>query len=251
MATYLKPFSLCRPRQKALGQCFKATITAAKWGHSQSQSCNAFRCPVCITVVSFRACIVRKPLRSTRLSCTQLCSKFLKRVCGTLPVQCCLQSWAVLLGSVLVAPHLAFHIVLVAAPPDSLFHAILPDNQHDAFQHGNSNFCKSIFEGLASVGYPMSRTTAVAAMLDVDAIMELLEGQLQGSHDVALHCPRSAPSRGIVSCSYHQWFQPYSKHRRYCQRPVSGRRLQCFLRFRLGCHAHCCCQRPLCRQAAC
>ena len=67
--------------------------------------------------------------------------------------------------------------------------------------------------------------------------MELSQGHLQGPHDFALHSPRSAPSRGVVSCTYHQWFQPYSRCRRYCQLPVSGRRMRRFLRFRLGCHA--------------
>ena len=33
-----------------------------------------------------------------------------------------------------------------------------------------------------------------------------------------------------------QWFKPYSLHRRYCQLPFSGRRMQRFLQFRLGCH---------------
>ena len=32
------------------------------------------------------------------------------------------------------------------------------------------------------------------------------------------------------------WFGPFSKRRRYCQLPVSGRRMQRFLQFRLGSH---------------
>ena len=32
------------------------------------------------------------------------------------------------------------------------------------------------------------------------------------------------------------WFRPFSQHRRYCQLPVSGRRMQRFLQFRLGSH---------------
>ena len=45
-----------------------------------------------------------------------------------------------------------------------------------------------------------------------------------------------APSWGVVSCAYQQWFRPYSRHRRYCHLPVSGRRMLGFLQFRLGCH---------------
>ena len=53
-------------------------------------------------------------------------------------------------------------------------------------------------------------------------------------------CPRAAPTQGVVSCisicMYEQWFEPYSQRRRYCHLPVSGRRMQPFLQFRLGCH---------------
>ena len=48
---------------------------------------------------------------------------------------------------------------------------------------------------------------------------------------------RSSRSHGVVSCTYEQWFRPVSPCRRYCQLPVSGRRMQRFLQFRLGCHA--------------
>ena len=126
---------------------------------------------------------------------------------------------------------------LVATPPQSLFHASLLDNQHDAFQRGTRNFCKSIFEGLASSGYSMSRSTTVATTLDIDAIMDLFQGQLQGSPVFALHCPRPAPSRGVVSCTCHQWFHAFSKRRRNCHQPASGRRMHAFLSYRLGCHA--------------
>lgn len=55
----------------------------------------------------------------------------------------------------------------------------------------------------------------------------------------SVYCPRVAPSQGVVTCTYEQWFRPFSPHRRYsnCQLPVSGRRMQRFLQFRLGCHA--------------
>ena len=47
----------------------------------------------------------------------------------------------------------------------------------------------------------------------------------------------AAPSQGVVSCTYEQWFRPVSPRRRYCRLPISGRRKQRFLQFRLGCHA--------------
>ena len=57
----------------------------------------------------------------------------------------------------------------------------------------------------------------------------MLHQDLRGDNAFELHCPRAAPSVGVVSCTYHQWFRPYSKRRRYCHLPVSGRRMQRFL----------------------
>ena len=76
----------------------------------------------------------------------------------------------------------------------------------------------------------------VTPILDVDNIIEVLTTQLQDLGNGALYCPRVAPTRGIVSCTYEQWFRPYSLRRCYCHLPVSGRRMQRFLQFRLGCH---------------
>jgi len=70
------------------------------------------------------------------------------------------------------------------------------------------------------------------------AIIEALRQRLKlcGTHDYALHCPRAAPSVGVVACTYHHWFEPFSQQMQYCQLPVSGRRMQRFLQFRLGSH---------------
>ena len=67
--------------------------------------------------------------------------------------------------------------------------------------------------------------------------MEALTVQLQDVGSAALYCPHEAPTRGVVSCTYEQWFGPYSLRRRYCHLPVSGRGMQRFLQFRLGCHS--------------
>ena len=89
---------------------------------------------------------------------------------------------------------------------------------------------------LHSVGYDMPRVCDVIPTLDVDNITEVLTTQLQDVGNGALYCPRVAPTRGVVSCTYEQWFRPYSLCRRYCHLPVSGRRMRRFLQFRLGCH---------------
>ena len=131
---------------------------------------------------------------------------------------------------------LQFYNKLATSPRDSLFHIILLDNQHDAFQRGVKNFCSSINRALVSIGHSMCCDSGVACIHDVPAIVELLQRHLHGVNTFGLHCPRAAPSAGVVSCTYHQWFRPYSKRRRYCQLPVSGRRMQRFLQFRLASH---------------
>ena len=73
-------------------------------------------------------------------------------------------------------------------------------------------------------------------VLEVGTIVEALRQHVGGTHDYALHCPRPAPSVGVVACTYHHWFRPFSQPRRYCRLPVSGRRMQRFLQFRLGSH---------------
>ena len=80
----------------------------------------------------------------------------------------------------------------------------------------------------------MPRVHDVVPLLDVDGVVEALTALLQ--RNSGQHYPRAAPTQGVVSCSYEQWFKPYSPRRRYCQLPVSGRRMQRFLQFRLGCH---------------
>ena len=82
----------------------------------------------------------------------------------------------------------------------------------------------------------MSQGTAVAAKLDVASIMDLLQDSLRDVNASDLGCPRVAPSVGVVSCTYHQWFMPFSRRMSYCQLPVSGRCMRRFLQFRLGSH---------------
>ena len=82
---------------------------------------------------------------------------------------------------------------------------------------------------LQSVGQTMPRDRVIIPVLKVG-----LRQHFCGTHDYALHCPRAAPAVGVVACTYHHWLEPFSQHRRYCQLPVSGRRMQRFLRFKLG-----------------
>ena len=66
---------------------------------------------------------------------------------------------------------------LDTSPADSLFHVVLLDQQHEAFQRGTKNFCNSILQSLASIGFSMS-CEPDAFVLDVSTIMELLQTDL-------------------------------------------------------------------------
>ncbi len=115
---------------------------------------------------------------------------------------------------------------------------ILLDNLDDAFSAGTGakNFPGSIATCLQSVGQPMPLDRGAIPVLEVGITVEALRQHLGGTRDHALHWPRAAPSVGVVACTYHHWFRPFSQHRRYCQLPVSGRRMQRFLQFRLDSH---------------
>ena len=121
-----------------------------------------------------------------RADLEQAYAKFLRRICrvrsntpsATLLTELGLTSLKVFWWQ----QTLHFFNKIAATPPDSLFHTILLDNHHDAFQRGVRNFTKSIFHGLAGVGYDMSCDTAAISMLDVPAIVELLHQDLQGDN---------------------------------------------------------------------
>lgn len=176
-----------------------------------------------------------------RAGLEQMYAQFLRRICAVkfnTPSAILLTELGLSSLKVFWWKHtLEFYNKLAASPAGSLFHLVLLDNQHDAFRRNVNNFCSSIAKGLASVGYEMSNDSGVASVLDVSAIMKLLDTNLQGVNDFHLYCPRVAPTVGVVSCTYHHWFQPYSRRRRYCHLPVSGRRMQRFLQFRLSSHS--------------
>ena len=125
---------------------------------------------------------------------------------------------------------------LAGLPIGSLYDTVCLDNLTDAFQGGIDNLANSLAACLHSMGFEMPRVHDVVPLLDVDGVVEALTVRLQSTGSGSLYCPRAAPTHGVVSCTYEQWFKPYSPRRRYCQLPFSGRRMQRFLQFRLGCH---------------
>ena len=68
-------------------------------------------------------------------------------------------------------------------------------------------------------------------VLTISVVAVQQTGSLQGVNGLHLGCPRVAPSAGVVTYTYHQWFFPFSKRRGYCQLPFSARRMQHFLQF--------------------
>ena len=115
-----------------------------------------------------------------------------------------------------VCATLQFRSSLADLPVGSLYHTVCIDSLTDAFQGGACNMASSLAACLRSVGFEMPRVHDVVPLLDVDGVVEALTGHLQGTGSGSLYCLR-APTQGVVSCTYQQWFKPYSPRRRYCQ----------------------------------
>ena len=102
------------------------------------------------------------------------------------------------------------------------------DNLADAFQRAMAS---SLAVCLHSVGFEMPRMHDV--VFDVDGVVEALTASLQSTGSDSLHCPQAAPTRGVVSCTYEQCLSLIAHiYRRYCQLPVSRRRMQRFCSLR-------------------
>ena len=115
---------------------------------------------------------------------------------------------------------------LAGLPIGPLYHTstVCSGNLTDAFQEGTCNIANSLAACLHSVGFEMPRVHDVVPLLYVDGVVEALTACLQSTGSGSLYCPHAAPTQSAVSCTYEQWFKPYSPRRRYCQLPVSGRR---------------------------
>ena len=67
------------------------------------------------------------------------------------------------------------------------------------------------------VGFEMPRVHDVVPLSEVDGVVEALTARLQSTGSGSLYCPRAAPTQGVVSCTYEQWYKPYSPRRRCCR----------------------------------
>ena len=170
-----------------------------------------------------------------RAALQRLYDYYLKTICRLLPSAPC----RLLLTELGLLPlqlfwwrqTLQFWNSLAVLPVGSLYHTVCLDSLTDAFQGGSCNMASSLAACLRSVGFEMPCVHDVVPLLDVDGVVEALTGHLQGTGSGSLYCRCAALTQGVVSCTYEQWFEPYSPRRRYCQLPVSGRRMQRFCSF--------------------
>ncbi len=80
----------------------------------------------------------------------------------------------------------------------------------------------------------MPHDRGVIPVLEVGTIVKALREHLGGTHDYAMYCLGQPLLLGLSHAHTIMKSRPFSQHRRYCQLPVSGRRMQRFLQFRLG-----------------
>ena len=158
----------------------------------------------------------RSGAQKARAALQSIYDRYLRHICG---VKYATPS-AMLLEELVLAPlqvfwwrrTLEFWSKIATSPVGSLFHTVLLDNLDDAFSvaNGAKNFSGSIAACLQSVGQPMPFGGDGVPILEVSTIIEALRQHLGGTHDYAPHCPRAAPSVGVVACTYHHWFRPFS-----------------------------------------
>ena len=94
---------------------------------------------------------------------------------------------------------LQFWNSLAGFPVGSLYHTACLDNLADAFQGGACNMASSLATCLHSVGFQMPRVHNVVPLFDVDGVVEALTALLQRTGSSGQHCPRAAPTQGVVS----------------------------------------------------
>ena len=146
--------------------------------------------------------------KAARAALQSICDRFLRHICGVKHAPS-----AVLLEELALSPlqvfwwqqTLEFWNTIAASPVGSIFHTIVIDNVHDAFHvgRGAKNFSSFIAICLQSVGHSLPRDSGVVPIMEVAAVIAALREHLGGTHSHALHCPRAAPSAGVVSCTYH------------------------------------------------
>lgn len=132
---------------------------------------------------------------------------------------------------------------LANLPRMSLHHKLALDACRDAVCHNVKNWAWGMYHSLQAVGYVLPIRIDAMECIDLGCLERKLEHRLSRVWDEQHVCPRTCPSMGARLCTYYRWFfpshQPYrlsSRHPHVLRLPLSARRLQTFLRFRMGCH---------------
>ena len=108
------------------------------------------------------------------------------------------------------------------------------DNWVDATEFGVRNYSHAVCTTLQDLGCPVSMGFSALAELDVEQAVAALRQSLLPEPLSAN--PRTAPSVGVVPCTYHNWFLPLEGPSLFHWVPMSGLRMKRFLGFRLGSH---------------
>ena len=174
--------------------------------------------------------------KRARFQLQSLYDRYLKMICGVQPST----PSAMLLAELGLSPlkvhwllrSLNFWNELVSRPIGTFHRTLLFDNWVDATQFGVRNFSYSVYTTLQDLGCPLSVNPGVLPELDVQQAVTALQQSLLCAP--LFSNPRTAPSVGIVPCTYHNWFVPLEGPSPFHWEPMSGLRWNCFLGFRLG-----------------
>ena len=133
---------------------------------------------------------------------------------------------------------LNFWSELVSSLAGSFHKTLLLNNWVNATEFGVRNVSHAVCTTLQDLGCPVPVGSGALATLDVEqAVLALQQCLLP----VPLSSnPRTAPSVGIMPCTYHNWFLPLEGPSLFHWIPMSGLHMKRFLGFRLGSQAPCC-----------
>ena len=174
---------------------------------------------------------------AARADLQRLYEFYLHRVCGLpryVPSLCLLCELGLQPLKVYWLRHtLRFWDKLALAPLGSFHKTMMLDNLQDAVRFKVPNFCRSLMATLKHLGHAIPSGYNVLPTIDVDSVVSTEELSLRLPPPVFLD-PRSAPSLGVVQCTYSNWFWPGDTKFRCCHFPTAASRMQKLLAFKLG-----------------
>lgn len=126
---------------------------------------------------------------------------------------------------------------LAAASPESLFRKVLLDACIGAMSHNVRNWVWSFYDSLQKLGYAVARNVENLQAMDIPCLKALFQDKHKAIFQDAHIDPRSAPSSGMMCCTYERWFsKPAWCRLDLVSLPVHISLLRFFLKFRTGSH---------------